>query len=125
MDYFESMNTVLTQEVVRFNGLLSVIHSTLEQAQKALTGMAVMSTELECVCNSLCVPTWHLRTSAYFNLQQPYPSGSVGCCKAVTLNHQAERRPRCLDTVFGCQDQLIVNILCKLVYERYTMHSQS
>jgi dynein heavy chain len=57
VDYYESMNTVLIQEILRFNGLLTVIRSTLEQAHKALKGTVVMSTGLELICHSLCAPT--------------------------------------------------------------------
>lgn len=38
VDYAESMNTVLCQELVRFNGLIEVIHSSLSSLQKALKG---------------------------------------------------------------------------------------
>lgn len=38
MDYFESMNTVLCQELVRFNRLIECIHSSLRDLQKALKG---------------------------------------------------------------------------------------
>jgi hypothetical protein len=36
VDYYQSMNTVLTQELVRFNRLIEVIHSSLASLQKAL-----------------------------------------------------------------------------------------
>lgn len=38
VDYYESMNTVLCQELVRFNRLITTIHTTLTQLQKALKG---------------------------------------------------------------------------------------
>ncbi len=35
------------QELVRFNGLIAVIHSSLQELQKALKGQVVMSADLE------------------------------------------------------------------------------
>jgi dynein heavy chain len=45
--YSESMNTVLTQETVRYNRLLDVIRKTLKNLLLALKGELVMSQELE------------------------------------------------------------------------------
>jgi len=45
--YTESMNTVLFQECVRYNGLLSIMKSSLISVQRALVGEEVMSEELE------------------------------------------------------------------------------
>ena len=44
------MNTVLTQELVRFNRLIAVVHSTLRELKKAIKGLVVMSHDLEEVC---------------------------------------------------------------------------
>lgn len=38
------MNTVLTQEVKRFNVLISLIISTIKEMDKALKGLIIMST---------------------------------------------------------------------------------
>ncbi|KAL1138662.1 hypothetical protein AAG570_008724 [Ranatra chinensis] len=51
--YEESLNTVLIQEVVRFNKLLAAIHSSLEELLKALQGLVVMSESLEKMSESL------------------------------------------------------------------------
>nr|WAW84833.1 axonemal dynein heavy chain reconstructed 1 [Halisarca dujardinii] len=53
--YNESMNTVLRQELIRFNRLTTVVRSTLRSIQKALKGLVVMSADLEDVYNSMIV----------------------------------------------------------------------
>ena len=51
--YEESMNTVLTQEIQRYNGLIRVIIESLEDIQKALKGLILMSPTLEKTSQSL------------------------------------------------------------------------
>ena len=51
--YEESMNTVLTQEVIKYNKLLNCVKDTLEDLLKALKGLVVMSQALETMSNSL------------------------------------------------------------------------
>jgi dynein heavy chain len=45
--YTESMNTVLTQELLRFNNVIVLIRSSLKQLRDAVRGVVVMSSELE------------------------------------------------------------------------------
>jgi dynein heavy chain len=49
----ESMNTVLTMELVRFNTLTSIIRNSLVDIDKAIQGLVVMSAELEAMGTSL------------------------------------------------------------------------
>jgi len=51
--YEESMNTVLLQELLRFNRLLSIVRSSLVNISKAIIGEVVMSTELESIGNAI------------------------------------------------------------------------
>ncbi|VDM31966.1 unnamed protein product [Hydatigera taeniaeformis] len=51
--YEQSMNTVLIQEVTRFNNLLTEIQSSLQELIKAVKGLVVMSAVLEAMATSL------------------------------------------------------------------------
>jgi dynein heavy chain len=51
--YNESLNTVLQQELLRFNKLITEVRSSLINIGKAIKGEVVMSTDLEKVANSL------------------------------------------------------------------------
>ena len=53
--YMNSMNTVLRQELIRFNRLTEVIKSTLKNVQKAIKGQVIMSPDLEEVFNSMSI----------------------------------------------------------------------
>ncbi|XP_050357868.1 dynein axonemal heavy chain 1-like [Nymphalis io] len=53
VSYKESLNTVLIQEAIRYNKLLTVINSSLKDLQKALKGLVVMSEALESMASSL------------------------------------------------------------------------
>ncbi len=47
------MNTVLCQELVKYNRLISVIDKSLKSVRKAIKGLVVMSAELEALANQL------------------------------------------------------------------------
>ena len=47
----ESMNTVLSQELLRYNTLIGVVRSSLSDLRKALKGLIVMSNDLEQVAS--------------------------------------------------------------------------
>lgn len=63
--YEDSLNTVLQQELLRYNKLLQVVRSSLINVGKAIKGEVPLSVELEAVCaslfNNLVPEIWHKR----------------------------------------------------------------
>lgn len=53
VQYEESMNSVLVQEMVRFNCLTDVIRASLATLQKALKGLVVMSSDIETLAKNM------------------------------------------------------------------------
>lgn len=64
--YNESMNTVLAQEVIRYNRLIAVMQKMMREVQRALKGEVVMSEDLDKLANSI------------FNNQVPAAFSKVG-----------------------------------------------
>lgn len=52
-DYQESMNSVLLQELARFNGLIETIKDTLNTLDKTLKGLLVMNSDMEVMLASM------------------------------------------------------------------------
>lgn len=53
VSYTQSMNTVLTQELIRFNGLIQIIRSSLKDIKRAILGEISLSVDLEAALNSM------------------------------------------------------------------------
>merc|ERR1711988_1643802 len=69
--YDESMNTVLVQELQKFNRLLRVVQKSLKDLQLALKGLVVMSGELEQMGTEMFN---QLVPGMWMNLGKSYPS---------------------------------------------------
>ena len=84
--YEESFNTVLVQEVIRFNSLLGTVSQSLRELVRAVQGAVVMSAALEAVADSLianAVPQlWAAK--AYPSLK---PLGKSRVTRIPTLSH--------------------------------------
>jgi len=53
VSYNQSMNTVLTQELIRFNGLITEVRSSLKDLKRAIKGEILLSSELDQALTSL------------------------------------------------------------------------
>merc|ERR1711865_554289 len=69
--YDESMNTVLVQELQKFNRLLGVVRKSLKDLQLALKGLVVMSGELEQMGNEMFQ---QLVPDLWMSVGKSYPS---------------------------------------------------
>eukprot|EP00002_Diphylleia_rotans_P012132 TRINITY_DN2375_c0_g1_i1.p1 TRINITY_DN2375_c0_g1~~TRINITY_DN2375_c0_g1_i1.p1 ORF type:complete len:4335 (+),score=913.34 TRINITY_DN2375_c0_g1_i1:198-13202(+) len=53
ISYQNTMSTVIQQEASRYNQLLTLLTTCLQEVEKALKGLTAMSSQLEAVCNSI------------------------------------------------------------------------
>merc|ERR1711869_76199 len=53
VQYLQSMNTVLSQELIRFNRLIVIVRSSLANLKKAIKGLVVMDADLEALASAL------------------------------------------------------------------------
>ena len=94
--YEESMNTVVAQELTRYNRLLSTIHSSLSDIKKAIKGLLLMSPDLEAAFFSIFdgkVPEiWKAKS---YNTLKPLGSYVTLAGPRRGNNHCAEKK---LDT---------------------------
>lgn len=77
------MNTVLTQEIIRYNRLLNMIHTSLQELLKAMKGLVVLSQALEDMSKSL------------FNNSVPVMWSKVVChrtCFVISSRREYEKR---------------------------------
>lgn len=74
-DAMNSLGVFLGQELIRFNGLIEVMHATLRELQRAIKGEVVMSGELEVMYNCFVFqkvpPAWE---AAGYPCLKPLPS---------------------------------------------------
>ncbi|KAK3925188.1 Dynein heavy chain 7, axonemal [Frankliniella fusca] len=89
VSYKESMNTVLVQEMERFNLLVGAVRRSLEELQRALRGLIVMSPELDAVAGSLLVSRVPAAWSrASYPSLKPLASYVTDLCERLrTLQH--------------------------------------
>ena len=53
MEYSQSMNTVFTQELTRFNTLIKTVRQSLVDIKRAIAGEILLSQQLEAAANSI------------------------------------------------------------------------
>jgi len=82
-DYNESMNTVLLQEIIRYNVLLSTMKKSIKNLKKALTGKIVMSEDMEKMAGSLFINQVPVMWSKVFLSLKPFSSWTIDLLKRI------------------------------------------
>jgi dynein heavy chain len=84
-DYNESLNTVLIQEVIRYNVLLNVMKKSIVTLEKGLTGKIVMSEETEQMAQSLFINQVPEMWSKVFLSLKPLSSWIIDLNQRITF----------------------------------------
>lgn len=82
-DYNESMNTVLLQEIIRYNVLLSSMKKSIKNLKKALLGKSIMSEDLEKMAGSLFINQVPILWSKVFLSLKPLSSWTFDLTKRI------------------------------------------
>jgi dynein heavy chain len=83
--YLESMNTVLVQEILRYNVLLKTMKKSIKSLQKALKGEIVMSEDLEKMSKSLYLNQVPQMWSGVFLSLKPLSSWITDLIERITF----------------------------------------
>ena len=84
-DYNESMNTVLYQEIIRYNKLLAIMKKSIKTLKKALVGKIVMSEDTEKMARSLSVNQVPLAWSDVFLSLKPLSSWTLDLSERISF----------------------------------------
>ena len=82
-DYNESMNTVLLQEIIRYNVLIATMKKTIKNLKMALLGKIVMSEEMEKMAASLFINQVPLIWSKVFLSLKPLSSWTTDFLRRI------------------------------------------